>query len=220
MENKNNILFKTLVGSRLFGLETEKSDYDYFYCYVENSKDILLGRTNGKGIFNHGKTDESWHEIGNVINGLKKGNINFYIGVYGKVINTSVWHKKIIDILDHFPTKNIYYSIHGMVTSNYEKYILPSNKFFVNKEKRLRLMITFLELGTEYLETGKFVFNGNKEYLELSEKELLKIYKEKLKEFETAYNTSKLHETSEEKNKLLDDILYNIRLENLNKETH
>ena len=76
IRNSGNLLFESVRGSHLFGLQTEKSDIDtfgIFYCPSE----LLYGT--GKdyvSIVESDKNDDYWDEIGKFIRELGKSNPN------------------------------------------------------------------------------------------------------------------------------------------------
>lgn len=84
--NKNTILFRTIVGSHMWGQHHSESDTDMFEVYVVDTRSILLGNRHDRGHHSEEEKDgvkeeKDSYEIGHVIEQLKKGNINFLWGV-------------------------------------------------------------------------------------------------------------------------------------------
>ena len=61
------ILFKTLVGSRLWKMERPDSDYDYFIGYMIPTEEYLVGKRQENSQKIEKKEDVSMHEIGNIV---------------------------------------------------------------------------------------------------------------------------------------------------------
>lgn len=117
-------LFITTVGSHVWGMNTPKSDIDYYKCYIAPSEDFLIGMTHMRG---HEKQsddeDTSSFEIGHIIKQLKNGNLNHIIGVKSNlVVEKSQVLLDLQDILDTNMGKNCYRSIRGMAAHNYKRY--------------------------------------------------------------------------------------------------
>lgn len=90
---KKTILFRTIVGSHMWGQEHEGSDKDTFECYIFDSRSFLLGNRHDGGhkSKNEEKNEEKdSFEIGHVIRMLLKGNINFLWGVMSPKIDLCV----------------------------------------------------------------------------------------------------------------------------------
>lgn len=97
---EKTILFRTIVGSHMWGQHHSESDIDKFEIYIFDSRSFLLGnRHDGghhsevekKGI----KIEKDTYEIGHVVRQLLKGNINFLWGVmspkFDLVTTNSTW---------------------------------------------------------------------------------------------------------------------------------
>jgi len=85
---KPTILFRTIVGSHMWGQEHEGSDTDKFECYIFDSRSFLIGNRH-EGCHHHEGDNEKTIscEIGHVIRQLLKGNVNFLWGVMSPKID-------------------------------------------------------------------------------------------------------------------------------------
>lgn len=86
---EKTILFRTIVGSNMWGQEHEGSDTDKFECYIFDSRSFLIGNRHDGGhhheVENEGiKIETDTYEIGHVIRQLMKGNVNFLWGVMSR----------------------------------------------------------------------------------------------------------------------------------------
>lgn len=209
---ENIILFKTLVGSRLWKMERPDSDYDYFIGYMLPTKEYLLGKRT-ENVQKIKETDDStWHEIGTVVKELLNGNINFFIGVLGIEIEASPEFSELKKIVKKYKAKNIYNSIHGLSLNNYKKYIDGKEN---PDEKRVKTVLKMLDLGINYFDTGLFVFEKPRYFDTMSVKDLAKFIDSKVKELEERYKLSFYPESLPEKE--LNDWLLKTRLKYLDK---
>lgn len=200
-------LFKTIVGSTLWKMNSPNSDVDYFGCYKGNTDAILIGKTSAiKSYFvtkpNGENYDESIYEIGTILHELLKGNINFLIGVFGNPVINGKELQFLKTYMEEHPTKNFFKSINGMALSNYRKYVLSGKDM---SQKRLNLIAKYLTLGITYLNTGKIEFKqiNIKKFIEISYL---------LDDLLISYNNSKLPEKNDESE--LEKFLLKIRKEN------
>jgi hypothetical protein len=144
-------LYTSVVGSHAWGMQHEKSDWDYFTVYQAPSRSLLLGNRHdggheSKGEFADGiPWDHSRFEIGHHVRELMKGNINHVIALFGPSVvlidgtGPSEIHRKIIydeehgglitsvkmhlqDLFRAHPSKSIFASVNGMTTHNITKY--------------------------------------------------------------------------------------------------
>lgn len=181
------ILFKTLVGSRLWKMERPDSDYDYFIGYMIPTEEYLVGKRQENSQKIEKKEDVSMHEIGNIVDGLLNGNINFFIGVLGIEIESKPEFLELKNIVKKYKAKNIYNSVHGLAVNNYKKYIEGKEK---HDEKRVKTILRTIELGINYFDTGLFVFEKPKYFDTMPAKDLAKLIDTKVKELEDKYKLS------------------------------
>jgi hypothetical protein len=78
----DNILYNYLRGSKLYGLNTEKSDEDISGVYIQNINDILGLRNKYKEQMNVDGNDYVLYEVGRWIELLIKGNPNMIEGLF------------------------------------------------------------------------------------------------------------------------------------------
>lgn len=158
-----NVIFETMVGSHMWGVQHEGSDEDRFVCYAAPTKDVLryavpIGDVpTGRGFQFHGdKTDTSIHEAGTVVNQLVRGNVNFLWGVMSPiVVKTSPWHEELEEIVKRNVAKNCYNSIHGLAVHNYSKYVESKKD---QSEKRCNTIVRTINFGIHLLNWGEFNF--------------------------------------------------------------
>ncbi len=181
------ILFKTLVGSRLWKMERPDSDYDYFIGYMIPTEEYLVGKRQENSQKIEKKEDVAMHEIGNIVDGLLNGNINFFIGVLGIEIESKPEFLELKNIVKKHKAKNIYNSVHGLAVNNYKKYIEGKEK---PDEKRVKTILRTIELGINYFDTGLFVFEKPKYFDTIPPKDLAKLIDTKVKELENKYKLS------------------------------
>ena len=126
MSSKYVDLWTTEVGSSMWNMFIPgKSDHDYITVRACHTKEILEGRRiektwpQKKYIGKDGiEIDESFIEIGHLINYLIKGNINYLWAITSPIIikdNTLL--SRLRDIVYNNPSKLPYFSINGMAKS-------------------------------------------------------------------------------------------------------
>lgn len=154
----NKILFKTIVGSHVWNMDTYESDIDEFHAYIVPTTDILSGLCRDNSHFSTVGNDISSHEIGKIINHLIKGNINFITGVASDFVlcDRKNFRFDLFDILQENISQECYNSINGIAVSNYNKYIL--RRYEVNNTKRINQILRNLNFGINLLNTGEIKF--------------------------------------------------------------
>lgn len=79
---KPTILFRTIVGSHMWGQHHSESDTDKFECHIFDTRSFMLGNRHDGCKKTEGDNEETDScEIGHVIKQLLKGNVNFLWGV-------------------------------------------------------------------------------------------------------------------------------------------
>ena len=154
----NQTLFKTIVGSHVWGMETPASDIDIFKAYIAPTYDICIGkRHTGSHFSQHHKEDITSTEIGTVVSQLLKNNINYIIYIYSPHV---LCGNNILNSLRTATSGNIsklaYNSVHGMALSNYKKYIVTNKD---NSSKRLNTIARVLQFGINLFDNGKIEFH-------------------------------------------------------------
>lgn len=198
------ILFETVVGSHVWGMETGLSDTDTFRAYIVPSITILNGTAETKSKFIQiGDKDIAQHEIGKVINQILKGNINFLIGVMSPLcVLSGKEHKALKEIVVAHLAKNCFHSIHGMAAHNYKKYIDTGKD---TSERRCNTILRGMRFGERILEGKGIVFERVKGGTPMEIKQEFEILNE-------SFSSSKLPEIPEEKP--FRDWLLSVRLSN------
>ena len=120
------ILFRTIVGSHMWGQHHSQSDKDLFECYVFDSRSFLLGNRHDGGHKSKNKEkneEKDSFEIGHVIRQLLKGNVNTLWGVMSPKldlvlanIDPNVWDLRMI--VQNNLSKSTAHSIRGFAIHN------------------------------------------------------------------------------------------------------
>ncbi len=203
---EHRILFKTIIGSHMWGMNHINSDVDYFVCFAYDTREILRNpRALQESFFVHtAREDTHYHEIGKVVEQLLKGNLNYILGVMSpKTVITTEHHKKLKELLERYPPRNAYHSIRGFAVHSYTNALKEESP---PTEHRLNKILRVLEFGITLLKTGTYEFRA----VSGATPDLIKT---KLKELDEAYRKSTLNERIPED--AIRDLLLEIRLENL-----
>ena len=156
----NETLFKTVIGSHVWSMETPESDYDIFECYIAPSEDFLIGSQH-KGCHHsiNGDIDRTSAEIGTVVNQILKNNINYLINILSPVILLSgEEHEQLKKLTIKNLSKLCYNSINGMATHNYMKYIINESNDSRDTQKRRKTILRVINFGITLLRYGKIEF--------------------------------------------------------------
>lgn len=118
---KEQILFKCLAGSYLYGTNSESSDKDYKGVFLPDIKDLILGRapkhyTSSTGSYNERNSsddiDETYYSLHYFLELAAKGDTNAidilfaYTNYEAVIIDTPIWNE-IIENIDKILTKNV-----------------------------------------------------------------------------------------------------------------
>lgn len=178
---KEQILFKSLVGSYLYGTNSESSDKDYKGVFLPNLNDLILGKapkhyTSTTGSFNERNSsddiDETYYSLQYFLELAAKGDTNaidilFAYTNKDAIIETSPIWNEIIKNIDKILTKNVKaylgycksqaqkYSIKGDKLKNYNtfKYFCEA---YLNKKNTNGAPITLLEALEFEFNTHKY----------------------------------------------------------------
>ena len=166
MLNFDEYLFVTEVGSRMWGMADETSDYDLFCCYNTTAKEYLRSgefeRTKPHRNFMDGdkEYDIQYMEIGHLVKLLMKGNINALWAVCSPIIHKeSSILVKLKDIVLNNLSLQSYASIKGIATSQFmdaEKRINVRTS-----QKSLKTCMRTLNFGCNLFAGGGVYFDGN-----------------------------------------------------------
>ena len=200
-------LFKTIVGSQVWRMDTAESDLDIVTVRIEPTVDILRNTVNVKTIFIAGLEDATSYEIGPFIEGLIKCNLNPITATLSPV--PAVYEKgsyryDLCRLIRNDVSKDIFNSTHGLGEGNYRKYIIGRKE--TDNQKRINTICRTLQLGITALETGKIKFESYHGTVD----EIPNL----LREIQVARINSSLPEHSNPNP--FREFLYNIRIKELN----
>jgi predicted nucleotidyltransferase len=210
MTFKEKVLFKTLIGSTMWGMDHPGSDRDVVAVYQQSTESILSGYRLETGkvreiLVEDGiETDYQYTEIGYLINLILKGNINAIWAVTSPVV---VQDSNILyllrDITVNNLSKRIYASIKGTAIGQMnDEFKLPHLV-----DKKFRISLRTLNQGITLFETGKLEYQAVGQHITRDEVNTA------FKEFAGAYTHTKLPEAPEEGQ--FRDFLYAIRVAEL-----
>lgn len=118
-------LFTTIVGSHMWNMQRPDFDVDYNTVYLENSRDILLGKKISGKQTQEGIYDTTYFELGHFIHNLIKGNVNFIWAVMSPLVERK--HKTALEELKEITAKNLakncFFSIDGLAKHNIYHFI-------------------------------------------------------------------------------------------------
>jgi len=189
---EKTILFRTIVGSHMWGQHHSQSDTDYFECYVVDTRSILLGDRYNRGKKTKGDNwEKDSFEIGHVIEMLLKGNVNFLWGVMSPKIDLvttnidpNMWDlrkivrdnlsKATMHSIKGFAVHNLWHWF-GLKVDKEVNHITGETRFFVKDTKPPRLNKTdkkywkilntcarTLDFGIKLLRNGVLDFDNPK----------------------------------------------------------
>ena len=177
---KDEILFVTEVGSRMWGMEQYASDYDLFHCFQQPARDYLRSGTFEKsrpaqtyrfesreGLLGtyfdeipiNSEIDAQYMEIGHLVNLLKKGNVNAIWAVCSPVVHQD---SEVLQELKQITLNNLsrasYASIKGMAMSELSD--ATKRKEVRDPQKNLKTCMRTLWFGYTLLTGGGINFSG------------------------------------------------------------
>lgn len=136
----------------MWGMERPDSDVDIFICYTMSKTEFLIGTTPKNTCYKIDNDDIQKHEIYNVVNQLRKMNINYiWYLTSPKILKTCSWHKKLVKVFENNPAKSIMYSIRGLVTDNMKRNPNPT-------QKKMNMWLRTIWLGINYLREQKIMY--------------------------------------------------------------
>lgn len=139
--NNEKILFKCLVGSKLYGTDNENSDTDIKGVFLPNKRDLLLGKapkhytssTGNDGMRNDKEDiDETYYSLHYFLELAAKGETNAidllfaYTNENAIILKTDIWDK-LIQNIDKIITRNVKAYL-GYCKSQCVKYSLKGDK--------------------------------------------------------------------------------------------
>jgi hypothetical protein len=194
-------LFKTVIGSHCWNMNTEGSDTDFFVRYQVPTKDLLRGTTTmlkSKMTISDTipKVDTQESELGLVVHQLIRNNLNYIVDTMSPIIiETSPEHSQLKSFFPDLLSKELYFSFHGMAIHNLKLFHkwwgddIPQRKF--GKIGRV------LQLGIRLLNEESVKFEP---YEGATEQTILGL----LEALDKVHEHSKLPETCPIKDRMLD----------------
>lgn len=193
MPNFDDCLFVTEVGSRMWGMADETSDYDLFCCYNTPAKEYLSTgefektKPHKNFIEDSKEYDIQYMEIGHLVKLLMKGNVNAMWAVCSPIVHK---RDKVLETLKDLALQNIslqsYASINGMATSQF----MDAQKRITvrSPQKSLKACIRTLNFGCNLFAGGGVYFDGA--YLNSYENITETMCKQEFDRFDKIYNGS------------------------------
>jgi hypothetical protein len=153
------ILFETVVGSHLWGMEHEGSDIDIFRCILMDSKSVLKGGKVGNSNYSeYGKIDMQVMELGHLIDLLSDNNYNailYVMSPHVRFFNGNTLENLRSILTYEGLSKQVFHSIHGLGVSNNRKYIVSG---LDASEHRCNIICRSLQFGINLLNDGTVRF--------------------------------------------------------------
>ncbi len=155
-----NELFKVVVGSHMWKMERPDSDIDYNIIYLAPTTDILVGKTIRGKFVQEGKTDTTYYELGEVVQQLIKGNVNYIWMVSSPIVEFehAAAKRKLYQIFTENLSCASYHSIMGMAKHNLYHFIELGDRDSDIYKKKLNVIGRTLQFGINLLLYGKVLF--------------------------------------------------------------
>lgn len=153
-------LFKSIVGSHMWGMNRPDSDIDYNTVWLAPSVDILLGKQIKGKFVQENKIDTTYYELGDVVNQLIKGNVNYIWMVASPVVEFEHDSSKraLYQIFVENMSKAPYHSIMGMSKHNLYHFIERGDRESALYKKKLNVIGRTLQFGINMLLYEKILF--------------------------------------------------------------
>ncbi|MCP4136269.1 MAG: hypothetical protein GY754_35190 [bacterium] len=156
------VLWRTVWGSHLWGMNNPESDEDCCVVYQIDSKTVFLGTTNKKLIIPHengtrrksGGNDEHWYELGRAVQLILKGSLTLLYGVMSPIVvnQYSTVLEELQTIIKNQPCK-IFYKILLRDVRESEK--------AMKRAKDTGFYLKHLRIACRNLQFGITLFTGN-----------------------------------------------------------
>lgn len=191
-------ILKALVGSRLYGLETEDSDYDYVGVFVRPTEEILAFG-NEEDTYVSKNPDTTLHEVRKSMYLAYKCNPTVLEILYARDYTTLTYEGKLlIDNRDMFLNNQVFKSYPGYAYQQVKRLQKRESEGMIGfspdvagrREKHARHIFRLFDQGRQLLETGILnpVVSNREELFEvgkLSTKELVEKFEEEDAKFKT-----------------------------------
>lgn len=158
---KYRILFSANVGSHMWKMDHEKSDFDVLSVFVFPTEDILLGKKPNNKSRKYGNIDEQLMEVGHFIEQLKKCNIN---AIWCMLSPTEVFdpcglYKELRYIVERNLSQLVFNSLNGLARSNMKKFVDKADHESAKYKKKSNIIARTLNFGIKLLRYAEYDFN-------------------------------------------------------------
>jgi predicted nucleotidyltransferase len=159
------ILTKVLVGSRLHGLDTETSDYDYRGIHISSLRDILSPfKTLKNTSWIEGDEDNTSYELADFCKQAVHGNATILEVFFSdKIIETTPIIDKMRDnYLNFFDTRKFIMASRGYAHNQWNKFYNFESAGINGQERTAKFAVAFLRVMwqcEQFLLTGRFECN-------------------------------------------------------------
>ena len=204
-------LWKSIIGSHLWGMNRPESDIDYYVAYQAPSTDFLLGMMHEGGHNNQNdEIDIISFEIGKIVSEVKKGNINHLMGVLSPLAEPSIYREELATIIRANPCANIINSAKGMAKHNIKHFIEQRKQIDDDQRlyaKKIKTITRILEFAIRVVRDGVYEFKK-------PENETPESCYSLIVDLEDAYNKTTIPKKIDEEP--FNKYLLKLRMENLN----
>lgn len=161
----SRILAKVVVGSRLHGLHTETSDWDYRGIHISDLKDVLSPfKTLKNTSWIEGDEDNTSYELADFCKQAVHGNATILEVFFSdNIVETSQAHKKMQDNWDRFmDTHRFVMASRGYAHNQWNKFYNFESEGVRGQERTAKFAVAFLRVMwqcEQFLLTGEFKCN-------------------------------------------------------------
>jgi hypothetical protein len=168
-EAQETVLFASVWGSHMWGMETSTSDRDRCVVYQVDERTVLLGAFETSLLQRHltgwrrrtPEGDEHWYEIGRVIRLLLQGSLTMLYGVMSPLVDAqaSTAHAELRSLLMETPSRVFFRALLRDVRASEKRMdIARDNAYF---EKHLRIACRNLRFGITLFSEGRYEFRSS-----------------------------------------------------------
>jgi len=154
-------LWRTLVGSHMWGMQRPDSDEDIAIITTTSTNDVFLEQIHKTKQYKEENHDITIYELGELIRGLQSGNVNYMWSVMSPCILSQTRNSlsELRQIVSENLSKNYFKAINGMATHNMYHFILHPDKLTaVEFKKKLNTIGRSLQYGINLLLYKKALF--------------------------------------------------------------